>query len=119
LGHAAYLSQQNTLSQPRSFFHRAQRITERLTSAALDAELSSVPFLRNQGCNRKSISMLRRVISCVVLVRRGGGQIKTGRVLYYWKKRNRKMCSLYLSLLDKAGVRLGSFGDSKERLAEV
>jgi hypothetical protein len=55
----------------------------------------------------------------VVLVGRGGGQIKTGRVLDYLGKPNRKMCSLYLSLMDKAGVRLESFGDSKERLGEI
>jgi Protein of unknown function (DUF1552) len=55
----------------------------------------------------------------VVMVGRGGGQIKTGRVLDYLGKSNRKMCSLYLSLMDKAGVRLDSFGDSKEQLAEI
>ena len=55
----------------------------------------------------------------VVMVGRGGGQIKTGRVLDYLGKPNRKMCSLYLSLMDKVGVRLDSFGDSKERLAEI
>jgi hypothetical protein len=55
----------------------------------------------------------------VVLVGRGGGQIKTGRILDYLGKPNRKMCSLYLSLMDKMGVRLDSFGDSRERLAEI
>jgi hypothetical protein len=55
----------------------------------------------------------------VVMVGKGGGQIKTGRILDYLNKPNRRMCSLYLSLLDKLGVRLDSFGDSKERLAEV
>ena len=55
----------------------------------------------------------------VVLVGRGGGQIKTGRSLDYLNKPNRKMCSLYMSLLDKTGVHLTSFGDSKERLQEV
>jgi hypothetical protein len=55
----------------------------------------------------------------VVLFGRGGGQIKTGRILDYLGKANRKMCSLYLSLLDKAGVRLERFGDSRERLAEI
>ncbi len=55
----------------------------------------------------------------VVLVGRGGGKIKTGRVLDYTGKPNRKMCSLYLSLLEKAGVRAEAFGDSTERLAEV
>ena len=55
----------------------------------------------------------------VVLLGKGGGQIKTGRVLDYLNKPTRKMCSLYLSLMDKAGVHLDSFGDSKERLAEI
>ncbi len=55
----------------------------------------------------------------VVMVGRGGGRIKTGRVLDYMGKPNRKMCSLYLSLMDKAGVHLDSFGDSKEALAEI
>jgi len=55
----------------------------------------------------------------VVLLGRGGGQIKTGRILDYLGKPNRKMCSLYLSLMEKAGVRLESFGDSKERLTEI
>lgn len=55
----------------------------------------------------------------VVLLGRGGGQIKSGRVLDFSGKPNRKMCSLYLSLMDKAGVRLPSFGDSKEPLAEI
>jgi hypothetical protein len=55
----------------------------------------------------------------VVMVGGGGGQIKTGRCLDYLGKPNRKMCSLYLSLMDKIGVRLDSFGDSRERLAEI
>jgi hypothetical protein len=55
----------------------------------------------------------------VVMLGRGGGQVKTGRVLDYLGKPNRKMCSLYLSLMDKCGVRLNEFGDSKERLAEI
>jgi hypothetical protein len=55
----------------------------------------------------------------VVLVGRGGGKIQTGRALDYLGKPNRAMCSLYLSMLDKMGVHLDSFGDSKERLAEI
>jgi hypothetical protein len=55
----------------------------------------------------------------VILVGRGGGQIKSGRVLDYLGKPNRKMCSLYLSLMERTGVRLDAFGDSKERLAEI
>jgi hypothetical protein len=55
----------------------------------------------------------------VVMVGKGGGRIKTGRILDYLGKPNRKMCSLYLSLMEKAGVRLKEFGDSKEPLAEI
>jgi len=54
-----------------------------------------------------------------VSVGRAGGQLETGRVLDYLDKPNRKMCSLYLSMLDKVGIRLDKFGDSTERLAEV
>lgn len=55
----------------------------------------------------------------VVLLGSGGGQIQTGRVLDYLNRPNRKMCSLYLSLMDKVGVRLDRFGDSNQRLAEI
>jgi hypothetical protein len=55
----------------------------------------------------------------VVLLGRGGGKLETGRVLSYNGKPNRKMCSLYLSLMEKCGVRLTAFGDSTARLAEV
>ncbi len=55
----------------------------------------------------------------VILLGRGGGRIQSGRVLDYLGKPNRKMCSLYLSMMDKAGVHMNSFGDSKEPLAEI
>jgi hypothetical protein len=55
----------------------------------------------------------------VVLLGGAGGQLRGGRVLDYLGKPNRKMCSLYLSMLDKCGVHLEEFGDSKERLSEV
>ena len=55
----------------------------------------------------------------VVLLGGGGGQIQGGRILDYTDKPNRKMCSLYLSMLDKVGIHLDEFGDSNERLAEV
>ncbi len=55
----------------------------------------------------------------VVVLGGAGGRLKGGRVLDYLNSPNRKMCSLFLSLLDKADLRLKSFGDSTERLAEV
>jgi hypothetical protein len=55
----------------------------------------------------------------VVVVGGGGGQLKTGRTLDYLDKPNRKMCSLYLSLMEKMGVKLDTFGDSTEKLSEI
>jgi hypothetical protein len=48
-----------------------------------------------------------------------GGTLETGRVLNYLEKgdENRKMCSLYLSLMDRMGVELNQFGDAETRLA--
>ncbi|MEZ6055435.1 MAG: DUF1552 domain-containing protein [Planctomycetaceae bacterium] len=55
----------------------------------------------------------------VVLLGKGGGQINTGRILDYTGKTNRKMCSLYLSLAQKTGLSLNTFGDATEALAEI
>ncbi|MEZ6040678.1 MAG: DUF1552 domain-containing protein [Planctomycetaceae bacterium] len=55
----------------------------------------------------------------VVLVGGGGGQIQGGRVLNYREQENRQMCRLYLSMLQKTGLKLSSFGDASEPLAEV
>ena len=48
-----------------------------------------------------------------------GGSLETGRVLDYTNSGddNRKLCSLYLSLMDRMGVHLDSFGDAVTRLA--
>lgn len=48
-----------------------------------------------------------------------GGTLKTGRVLDYRDKgdANRQLCSLYLSLADRMGVKLDRFGDATARLA--
>jgi len=55
----------------------------------------------------------------VIVLGGGGGRIKGGRVLDYLGKPNRKMCSLFLSLMDRTGLHLPRFGDSSEPLAEV
>jgi len=48
-----------------------------------------------------------------------GGTLATGRVLDYTDNGddNRKLCSLYLSLMDRMGVQLDRFGDADTRLA--
>jgi len=55
----------------------------------------------------------------MLLAGRAGGTLKTGRNLDYLDKgdENRRACSLYLSIMDRMGVRLPRFGDADRRLA--
>jgi hypothetical protein len=55
----------------------------------------------------------------VVLVGGLGGTLPTGRVFDYTGKGddNRKLCSMYLSIMDRMGVKLDRFGDADTRLA--
>lgn len=55
----------------------------------------------------------------VVLLGGAGGKLRGGRVLDHLNDPNRKMCSLFLSMLDRLDVRLDTFGDSKERLSSL
>jgi hypothetical protein len=50
-----------------------------------------------------------------------GGTLQTGRTLNYLEAGddNRKMCSLYLSLMDRMGIKLDRFGDANTRLADL
>lgn len=50
-----------------------------------------------------------------------GGTLETGRVLNYLDKSDeeRKLCSFYLSIMDRMGVKLEHFGDSDMRLAGI
>jgi hypothetical protein len=57
----------------------------------------------------------------VVLAGGLGGALPTGRVLDYTNKGddNRKLCSMYLSIMDRMGVKLDRFGDADKRLAAL
>ena len=50
-----------------------------------------------------------------------GGTLKTGRTLNYLSAGddNRKLCSLFLSLMDRMDIQLDSFGDATTRLANL
>jgi len=50
-----------------------------------------------------------------------GGALETGRTLDYLQAGddNRKLCSLYLSIMDRMGVKLDRFGDAETRLAGI
>jgi hypothetical protein len=55
----------------------------------------------------------------VVMLGGAGGQIKGAQNLDYFDKSDRQMCRLYLSMMDKMGVRLDKFGDATEPLPDV
>ena len=50
-----------------------------------------------------------------------GGALKTGRAVdyLYGGDDNRKLCSFYLSIMDRMGVQLERFGDADTRLAKL
>ena len=50
-----------------------------------------------------------------------GGKLETGRALNYVEAgdENRKLCSLYLGIMDRMGVELDRFGDAETRLARL
>jgi hypothetical protein len=57
----------------------------------------------------------------MILAGGGNGTLKQGRVLDYMDKGddNRRACSLYLSLMDRMGVKLERFGDTDKRLVDL
>ena len=57
----------------------------------------------------------------LVLVGSLGGKLTTGRVLDYTGRGddNRKLCSLYLSLMNRMGLPAERFGDATAPLAEL
>jgi len=55
----------------------------------------------------------------VILLGGAGGKLKGGRSLDYLEASNRRMCSLFLNLMDWGGLELDSFGDSKDRLPGI
>jgi hypothetical protein len=55
----------------------------------------------------------------VVMLGGGGGRIQGGQNLDYLSQPDRQMCRLYLSMMDKMGVPLDTFGDATKPLDEV
>jgi hypothetical protein len=77
---------------------------------------SCIVFMSNMWSGSKHDSTKVPVLTAGNL----GGTLKTGRVLDYTDAGddNRKLCSFYLSLMDRMGVKLDHFGDADARLAE-
>ena len=55
----------------------------------------------------------------VILLGGAGGKLRGGRTLDYLDAPNRRMCSLFLSLMEWGGLELDRFGDSAERLTGI
>lgn len=76
---------------------------------------SCLLFLSNMWAGWKHDNMKLPVVTAGGL----GGTLETGRSLDYLDAGddNRKLCSLYLSIMDRMGVKLDRFGDAEARLA--
>ena len=75
---------------------------------------SCLLFLSNMWAGWKHDNMKVPVVTAGGL----GGTLKTGRSIDYLYKgdENRKICSLYLGIMDRMGVKLDAFGDATTRL---
>jgi hypothetical protein len=71
-------------------------------------------FLSNMWIGRKHDNFRLPVVLAGGL----GGTLQTGRTLNYLNasEDNRKMCSLYLSLMDRFGLKMDRLADSETRL---
>jgi len=75
---------------------------------------SCLMFLSNLWIGRKHDNLRLPLVLAGGL----GGTLETGRALNYLDagEENRKMCSLYLSLMDRFGIKPEQFGDARTRL---
>jgi hypothetical protein len=78
---------------------------------------SCLMFLSNMWIGRKHDNFRLPLVLAGGL----GGTLQTGRSISYLDQAEdkRKMCSLYLSLMDRYGIQQKSFGDSSERLERI
>jgi hypothetical protein len=78
---------------------------------------SCLMFLSNMWIGRKHDNSRLPVVLAGGL----GGTLQTGRTLDYLQAGddNRKMCSLYLSIMDRMGFKLDQFGDAQTRLERL
>jgi hypothetical protein len=93
----------------------AKRLDEMPEGDGTVLDNSCVMFLSNMWSGTKHDNKKVPIVTAGGL----GGTLQTGRVLDYLKEEdgNRKLCSLYLGLMDRMGVRLDRFGDADSRLA--
>jgi hypothetical protein len=97
--------------------HLATRLSEMREGESTVLDNSCLMFVSNMWSGSKHDS------TKVPLLLVGGlqGALQTGRVLDYRERGddNRKLCSLYLSLMDRMGIQQPHFGDAESRLVDL
>jgi hypothetical protein len=93
----------------------AQRLDAMKEGEGSVLDNSCVLFLSNMWSGTKHDNKKVPVVTVGGL----GGKLQTGRALDYFGAgdEKRKLCSLYLGVMDRMGVVLPQFGDARERLA--
>ena len=99
------------------FAYLAQRLDAMPEGEGTVLDHSCLLFLSNMWAGWKHDNMKLPVVTAGGF----GGTLQTGRALEYLYAGddNRKVCSLYLSLMDRMGVELERFGDAETRLANL
>ena len=99
------------------FAHLAEKLDRMPEGEGTVLDNSCLMFLSNMWIGRLHDNSKLPV----VLAGGMGGTLETGRALSYLdaSEEDRKMCSLYLSLMDRMGVRLERFGDADSRLQRL
>jgi hypothetical protein len=99
------------------FAHLAQRLDEMPEGEGTVLDNCCLLFLSNMWAGWKHDNMKLPVVTAGGL----GGTLQTGRALDYLNAgdENRRLCSLYLSIMDRMGVKLEHFGDADTRLASL
>lgn len=97
------------------FAYLASRLDQMPEGEGTVLDNTCLMFLSNMWAGWKHDNMKLPVVLAGGL----GGTLKTGRSLDYLNAgdENRKVCSLYLSIMDRMGVKRNAFGDAETRLA--
>jgi hypothetical protein len=100
-----------------SFAYLASKLDSMQEGQGTVLDNTCLVFLSNLWAGWKHDNMKLPVVTAGSL----GGTLETGRALdyLYAGDDNRKLCSFYLSIMDRMGVKLDHFGDSDTRLARL
>src|SRR5690242_2906234 len=106
--------QKIVLFQVTQLAYLAQRLNAMPEGESTVLDNSCLLFLSNMWSGTKHDNKKVPVVTVGGL----GGKLETGRALNYFESGddNRKLCSLYLGIMDRMGVKLPKFGDAESRL---